>query len=201
MDWTFESKIINITNLSDTIFIFEKNRYYDIFNNKKFKLHSVERLNYILVDNIRVYITFREPPKEVIDKDGWLHTGDLALKDAEGNITIKGRSKNLLLSASGQNIYPEEIEDKLNNLPYVAESIIVQQNEKLVGLVYPDFDDAFAHGLKNEDIERVMEENRVALNAMLPAYSQISKMKIYPEEFEKTPKKSIKRYLYQEAKG
>ena len=87
-----------------------------------------------------------------------------------------------------QNIYPEEIEDKLNNLPYVAESIIVQQNEKLVGLVYPDFDDAFAHGLNNDDIERVMEENRVALNAELPAYSQISKMKIYPEEFEKTPK-------------
>ena len=147
------------------------------------------------------YYKNEEATKEVIDKDGWLHTGDLALKDAEGNITIKGRSKNLLLSASGQNIYPEEIEDKLNNLPYVAESIIVQQNEKLVGLVYPDFDDAFAPGLKNEDIERVMEENRVALNAMLPAYSQISKMKIYPEEFEKTPKKSIKRYLYQEAKG
>ena len=147
------------------------------------------------------YYKNEEATKEVIDKDGWRHTGDLALKDAEGNITIKGRSKNLLLSASGQNIYPEEIEDKLNNLPYVAESIIVQQNEKLVGLVYPDFDGAFAHGLKNEDIERVMEENRVALNAMLPAYSQISKMKIYPEEFEKTPKKSIKRYLYQEAKG
>ena len=147
------------------------------------------------------YYKNSEATEAVIDKDGWLHTGDLALMDAEGNITIKGRSKNLLLSASGQNIYPEEIEDKLNNLPYVSESIIVQQNEKLVGLVYPDFDEAFAHGLKNEDIERVMEENRVALNAMLPAYSQILKMKIYPEEFEKTPKKSIKRYLYQEAKG
>ena len=147
------------------------------------------------------YYKNEEATREVIDKDGWLHTGDLALMDAEGNVTIKGRSKNLLLGASGQNIYPEEIEDKLNNLPYVSESIIVQQNEKLVGLVYPDFDDAFAHGLKNEDIERVMEENRVALNAMLPTYSQISKMKIYPEEFEKTPKKSIKRYLYQEAKG
>ena len=92
----------------------------------------------------------------------------------------------MLLGPSGQNIYPEEIEDKLNNMPYVAESIIVQQNEKLVGLVYPDFDDAFAHGLNNDDIERVMEENRVALNAELPAYSQIFKMKIYPEEFEKT---------------
>ena len=147
------------------------------------------------------YYKNEEATAEVVDKEGWLHTGDLALMDAEGNVTIKGRSKNMLLSASGQNIYPEEIEDKLNNLPYVSESIIVQQNEKLVGLVYPDFDEAFAHGLKNEDIERVMEENRVALNAMLPAYSQILKMKIYPEEFEKTPKKSIKRYLYQEAKG
>lgn len=142
-----------------------------------------------------------EATGEVLDKDGWLHTGDLALMDAEGNVSIKGRSKNMLLGPSGQNIYPEEIEDKLNNMPYVAESIIVQQNEKLVGLVYPDFDDAFAHGLNNDDIERVMEENRVALNAELPAYSQIFKMKIYPEEFEKTPKKSIKRFLYQEAKG
>ena len=147
------------------------------------------------------YYKNEEATAQVIDKDGWLHTGDLALEDAEGNITIKGRSKNMLLSASGQNIYPEEIENKLNNLPYVAESIIVQQNDKLVGLVYPDFDEAFAHGLKNEDMERVMEENRVTLNEMLPAYSQISKMKIYPEEFEKTPKKSIKRFLYQEAKG
>ena len=147
------------------------------------------------------YYKNEEATEQVVDKDGWLHTGDLALKDAEGNITIKGRSKNMLLGPSGQNIYPEEIEDKLNNLPYVSESIIVQQNDKLVGLVYPDFDEAFAHGLKNEDMERVMEENRVALNAMLPAYSQISKMKIYPEEFEKTPKKSIKRFLYQEAKG
>ena len=147
------------------------------------------------------YYKNEEATAQVIDKDGWLHTGDLALEDAEGNITIKGRSKNMLLSASGQNIYPEEIEDKLNNLPYVAESIIVQQNDKLVGLVYPDFDEAFAHGLKNEDMERVMEENRITLNEMLPAYSQISKMKIYPEEFEKTPKKSIKRFLYQEAKG
>lgn len=147
------------------------------------------------------YYKNEEATSEVLDKDGWLHTGDLALMDADGNVTIKGRSKNMLLSGSGQNIYPEEIEDKLNNLPYVSESIIVQQNDKLVGLVYPDFDEAFANGMKNEDIERIMEENRVALNEMLPVYSQISKMKIYPEEFEKTPKKSIKRFLYQEAKG
>ena len=147
------------------------------------------------------YYKNEEATSEVLDKDGWLKTGDLAVIDEEGNVTIKGRSKNLLLGASGQNIYPEEIEDKLNNLPYVAESIVVQQNDKLVGLVYPDFDDAFANGLKPEDMERVMEENRVLLNSTLPAYSQISKMKVYPEEFEKTPKKSIKRFLYQEAKG
>ncbi|NCC09444.1 MAG: long-chain fatty acid--CoA ligase [Bacteroidia bacterium] len=147
------------------------------------------------------YYKNEEATRQVIDEEGWLHTGDLGLMDAEGNVTIKGRSKNMLLSGSGQNIYPEEIEDKLNNMPYVAESIIVQQNEKLVGLVYPDFDEAFANGLKNEDIERVMEENRVTLNASLPAFCQLSKMKIYPEEFEKTPKKSIKRFLYQEAKG
>ena len=142
-----------------------------------------------------------EATAQIIDANGWLHTGDLGTMDKDGYVTVRGRSKNMLLTASGQNIYPEEIESKLNNMPYVAESIIVQQNERLVGLVYPDFDDAFAHGLTNEDIERVMEENRVALNAELPAYSQIYKMKIYPEEFEKTPKKSIKRFLYQEAKG
>ena len=138
---------------------------------------------------------------EVFTEDGWFKTGDLGTLDKKGRLAIRGRIKTMILGASGENIYPEEIEDKLNNLPYVAESIIVQQNEKLVGLVYPDFDDAFAHGLKNEDIEQIMEENRVALNAELPAYSQIFKMKIYPEEFEKTPKKSIKRFLYQEAKG
>ncbi len=153
-------------------------------------------------DNVMLgYYKNEEATAAVLDADGWLHTGDLGIIDAEGNVSIKGRSKNMLLGPSGQNIYPEEIEDKLNNLPYVSESIIVQQNEKLVGLVYPDFDDAFAHGLTNADIERVMEENRVELNSQLPAYSQIAKMKIYPEEFEKTPKKSIKRFLYQEAKG
>ncbi|MBR6538516.1 MAG: AMP-binding protein, partial [Bacteroides sp.] len=153
-------------------------------------------------DNVMLgYYKNPEATAEVMTSDGWMRTGDLGTIDEEGNVTIKGRSKNMLLGPSGQNIYPEEIEDKLNNMPYVAESIVVQQNNKLVGLVYPDFDDAFAHGLKNEDLEQVMEENRVALNQELPAYSQIAKMKIYPEEFEKTPKKSIKRFLYQEAKG
>jgi long-chain acyl-CoA synthetase len=147
------------------------------------------------------YYKNEEATREVIDSEGWLHTGDLALMDKEGNVTIKGRSKNMILGPSGQNIYPEEIEDKLNNMPYVSESIIVSQEGKLVGLVYPDFDELFANGLKNEDLERIMEENRVALNQLLPAYSQITRMKIYAEEFEKTPKKSIKRFLYQGAKG
>ncbi|MBO5251583.1 MAG: AMP-binding protein [Bacteroidaceae bacterium] len=142
-----------------------------------------------------------EATAEVIDKDGWMHTGDLGIMDAEGNITIKGRSKNMLLGPSGQNIYPEEIEDKLNNMPYVSESIIIQQADgKLAALIYPDFDDAFAHGLDNNGIEQAMEENRQHLNTELPAYSQIARVKIYPEEFEKTPKKSIKRFLYQEVR-
>ena len=138
---------------------------------------------------------------QVVDINGWLHTGDLAVMDKEGNVFIKGRSKNLLLNSSGQNIYPEEIESRLNNMPYVSESLIVLQRDKLVALIYPDFDDAFAHGLTNADIEKAMDINRNNLNAVLPAYSQIAKVKIYPEEFEKTAKKSIKRFLYQEMKG
>lgn len=142
-----------------------------------------------------------EATDQIIDKDGWLHTGDLAVMDEEGYITVRGRSKNLLLTASGQNIYPEEIESKLNNMPYVSESIIVLQNDKLVALTYPDFDEAFAHGLQQSDVEKMMETNRMELNQQLPAYSQITKIKIHFEEFEKTAKKSIKRFMYQEAKG
>ena len=133
--------------------------------------------------------------------DGWLHTGDLATMDTEGYVTVRGRSKNMLLTASGQNIYPEEIESKLNNMPYVSESLIVLQNDKLVALIYPDFDDAFAHGMEQSDIEKVMEDNRNELNLQLPAYCQITKVKIHFEEFEKTAKKSIKRFMYQEVKG
>ena len=138
---------------------------------------------------------------QIIDANGWLHTGDLGTIDDEGYVTVRGRSKNLLLTSSGQNIYPEEIESKLNNMPYVAESLIVLQHDKLVALIYPDFDDAFAHGLQQTDIVKVMEANRIELNQQLPNYSQISKVKIHFEEFEKTAKKSIKRFMYQEAKG
>lgn len=142
-----------------------------------------------------------EATAQIIDVNGWLHTGDLGTMDSEGNVTVRGRSKNMLLTASGQNIYPEEIESRLNNMPYVAESLIVLQKEKLVALIYPDFDDAFAHGLEQADIEKAMEANRQELNQQLPAYSQIAKVKIHFEEFEKTAKKSIKRFMYQEAKG
>ncbi|MCI7429357.1 MAG: AMP-binding protein [Paludibacteraceae bacterium] len=133
---------------------------------------------------------------QVLDADGWLHTGDLGIIDAEGNVFIKGRSKNMLLGPSGQNIYPEEIEDKLNNMPFVAESIVVQRDDKLVGLVYPDFDEAFKNGMGDDDLARIMEQNRVEVNHMLPAYEQITAIEIYHEEFEKTPKKSIKRFMY-----
>ena len=127
-------------------------------------------------------------------------SGDMATIDEDGNVFIKGRCKNLLLTSSGQNIYPEEIESRLNNMPYVAESLIILQQDKLVALIYPDSDDAFAHGLNQPDLERVMEENRQELNKQLPAFSQIARFKLYPEEFEKTAKKSIKRFLYQDIK-
>ena len=142
-----------------------------------------------------------EATAQIIDVNGWLHTGDLGVMDEEGYVTVRGRSKNMLLTSSGQNIYPEEIESKLNNMPYVAESLIVLQHDKLVALMYPDFDDAFAHGLQQNDIQKAMEVNRVELNQQLPNYCQISKIKIHFEEFEKTAKKSIKRFMYQEAKG
>ena len=146
------------------------------------------------------YYKNEEATRQVIDTEGWLHTGDMATIDEDGNVFIKGRCKNLLLTSSGQNIYPEEIESKLNNMPYVSESLIILQQDKLVGLIYPDSDDAFAHGLSQSDLVRVMEENRLELNKQLPAFSQIARFKLYPEEFEKPAKKSIKRFLYQDIK-
>lgn len=143
------------------------------------------------------YYKNSEATAEVLEADGWLHTGDLGVMDREGNLFIKGRSKNMLLGASGQNIYPEEIEEQLNNMPYVSESIVIQKEEKFVALIYPDFEEAFRNNLSSKDVERIMEENRVELNKQIPAYSQIASVRIYHEEFEKTPKKSIKRYLYQ----
>ena len=153
-------------------------------------------------DNVMLgYYKNEEATKEVLDEEGWLHTGDLGVIDEEGNVTIKGRSKNMLLGPSGQNIYPEEIEDKLNNMPYVNESIVIQALDgKLAALIYPDFELAFANGMTEKQVEEQMEANRVAVNAQIAAYEQIARVKIYHEEFEKTPKKSIKRFLYQEAR-
>jgi long-chain acyl-CoA synthetase len=142
------------------------------------------------------YYKNEEATKETLDEDGWYHTGDLGTMDEDGNVFINGRSKNMLLGASGQNIYPEEIEDKLNSMTLVVESIVVQRDQKLVALVHPDLDEAKNLGFTKEDLEGIMEQNRNGLNQMLPVYEKISEIEIYEEEFAKTPKKSIKRYLY-----
>ena len=143
------------------------------------------------------YYKNQEATNETIDRDGWYHTGDLGTMDAYGNVYINGRSKNMLLGPSGQNIYPEEIEDKLNSMTLVVESIVVQRDNKLVALVYPDYDEASATNFTVEDIKNIMEQNRNGLNEMLPAYEKISEIILQEQEFEKTPKKSIKRFLYQ----
>ena len=142
------------------------------------------------------YYKNEEATRQTIDKDGWYHTGDLGTMDAYGNVFINGRSKNMLLSANGQNIYPEEIEDKLNSMTLVVESIVVQRDQKLVALVHPDLDEAKNLGFTMEDLQGIMEQNRNGLNQQLPAYEKISEIEIYEQEFAKTPKKSIKRYLY-----
>ena len=142
------------------------------------------------------YYKNEEATRETIDSQGWYHTGDLGTMDEYGNVFINGRSKNMLLSANGQNIYPEEIEDKLNSMTLVVESIVVQRDTKLVALVHPDLDEARSLGFTKEDLQGIMEQNRNGLNQSLPAYEKISEIEIYEEEFAKTPKKSIKRYLY-----
>jgi len=143
------------------------------------------------------YYKNEQATREAIDSDGWFHTGDLGLMDAEGNVFIKGRSKTMLLSANGQNVYPEEVEDQLNSMPMVTESVMIQEGDKFIGLVYPDFDEVKAMGFTREDLENIMEQNRKDLNVVLPAYCRLAEIRIHEEEFEKTPKKSIKRFLYQ----
>ena len=148
-------------------------------------------------DNVMLgYYKNEEATRAAFTDDGWLHTGDLALMDKAGNITIRGRSKNMLLTANGQNIFPEEIESELNNLPYVSESIIVQRNGKLAALIYPDFDLAYRDGLSDDAINKQMEQNRIDLNTRIPAYCQVNSVTVYHEEFEKTPKQNIRRFLY-----
>ncbi len=142
------------------------------------------------------YYKNEEATAQTLNSEGWYHTGDLGTMDADGNVYIKGRSKNMLLGANGQNIYPEEIEDRLNSMAMVNECVVVQRGEKLVGLVYPDFDEAATMRLNESDLEGIMEQNRQELNSTQPAYCKLAAIEIVKEEFEKTPKKSIKRYLY-----
>lgn len=142
------------------------------------------------------YYKNREATKAVFTEDGWLCTGDLGTIDHEKRIFIRGRSKTMILGASGQNIYPEEIESKLNNLPYVLESVVVERGSKLVALVYPDYDAVDNAGIAHVNLPEIMEQNRVELNKILASYESVSSIQVYPTEFEKTPKKSIKRYLY-----
>ena len=153
----------------------------------------------ILARGLNVMLGYYKNPEataETLDSDGWYHTGDLGTMDRYGNVFIKGRSKNMLLGANGQNIYPEEIEDKLNSMALVTESVVVQRNEKLVALIHPDYDEAKSMAFSNSDILNVMEQNRQTLNQTLPAYCKITAVELHEEEFEKTPKKSIKRFLY-----
>ncbi|MBR0049623.1 MAG: AMP-binding protein [Prevotella sp.] len=142
------------------------------------------------------YYKNEEATKQTIDRDGWYHTGDLGTIDEYGNIYINGRSKNMLLGPNGQNIYPEEIEDKLNSMTMVVESIVVQRDNKLVALIYPDYDEAKRMKFSDNDLKDIMEQNRNGLNQQIPAYEKITEVEIMKEEFEKTPKRSIKRYLY-----
>ena len=151
------------------------------------------------INVMKGYYKNPEATHAVIDKDGWFHTGDLATMSADGHFFIKGRSKNMLLGPNGQNIYPEEIEDRLNSMALVSESIVVQRNDKLVALIHPDYDEASSMGFTAEDLEYVMDQNRVELNSQMPSFAKISSIQIHDNEFEKTAKKSIKRYLYQEA--
>lgn len=142
------------------------------------------------------YYKNEEATQNVFTPDGWLRTGDLGTIDKDNRIYIRGRNKTMILGASGQNIYPEEIEAKLNNLPFIMESLVVEKNGKLIAMVYPDYDTADSTGVLPDDLPIIMEENRVTLNKMVAPFEVVSEIQLYPTEFEKTPKKSIKRYLY-----
>lgn len=147
-------------------------------------------------NRMKGYYKNKEATEAVIDKDGWLHTGDMGTRSPDGTLFIRGRNKTMILSASGQNIYPEEIEAKLNNMPYVAESLVVERDGKLVGLVYPDFETTDKFGISVSDMDSTMENVRKELNKIVAPYEQLSKIIVIPSEFEKTPKRSIKRFLY-----
>lgn len=151
-------------------------------------------------DNVMKGYYKNKDATDAVMKDGWMNTGDLCTMDSDGFIYIRGRNKNMILGPSGQNIYPEEIEQKLNNMPYVAESLVVDSDGQLAALIYPDLELATKQSIHTDALSKIMDNNIAALNKDLPAYSQIRNVKLYNEEFEKTPKRSIKRYLYQHAK-
>lgn len=142
------------------------------------------------------YYKNQEATKAVIDSDGWLHTGDMGTRTPDGTIFIKGRYKTMILTATGQNIYPEEIEAKLNNMPFVSESLVVERNGRLTALVYPDYEAMDVEGLTSVDLPDVMEGVRKDLNQLVAPYERIDAIQLRANEFEKTPKRSIKRYLY-----
>ena len=144
------------------------------------------------------YYKNEEATRAVLEADGWYHTGDLGTMSADGHVFIRGRIKNMLLGSNGQNVYPEEIEDKLNSMAYVNESLIVQKGDKLIGLVHPDYDEAKAMDFNDDDLMSIMEQNRLKLNEQLPPFCKISELRLHEDEFVKTPKKSIKRYLYKD---
>jgi long-chain acyl-CoA synthetase len=148
-------------------------------------------------DNVMLgYYKNEAATREVIDEDGWMHTGDLGVIDRDGYIYIRGRSKNMLLGPSGQNIYPEEIESLINNYTYVTESVVISEDNKLVGLIYPDYEQLTKDGVSEASLNGILDGIRKDVNSRLPDYMAVTKFRIHPEEFEKTPKKSIRRFLY-----
>lgn len=187
----------------DDWFTFRQNSCGKAVDRMQIRINSSDPANIvgeIIVKGDNVMDGYYENPQATdtaIDEDGWLHTGDLGIINKDGYLFIKGRSKNLILGPSGQNIYPEEIEDKLNALPYVAESLVIERDGKLTALIYPDYERVKKDKISTENLHKIMDENRKQVNHIMPAYSQVARLKIRDTEFEKTPKRSIKRYLYQ----
>ena len=144
------------------------------------------------------YYKNEEATKAVLEDDGWLHTGDMGIMDPDGTIYIKGRCKTMILTGTGQNIYPEEIEDKLNNMPLVLESLIIESKGVLKALIVPDYDTAAQENIDKDALKAMMEDNIKQLNTQVASYEKVALMEIRDSEFEKTPKRSIKRFLYQE---
>jgi long-chain acyl-CoA synthetase len=142
------------------------------------------------------YYKNEKATKEIIDEKGWMHTGDLGIIDKEGNIFIKGRSKTMILGPSGKNIFPDEIEAIINNMDYIAESLVISEDNKLIGLIYPDYEKIKKDNISDDKLLTIIEGTRKAVNERIPDFMAVSKFRIHPEEFIKTPKRSIKRFLY-----